>query len=106
MDHEKISQVVENAVLSAFQENQDYVTKGLAEGLDWADGWEKTLSRAVFNAVHVSTRLSVQMALTILYETGVLEYKHNIYIFISFSYYNIVSCFPQFTLSTTITSTF
>lgn len=73
MDHEKISQVVENAVLSAFQENQDYVTKGLAEGLDWADGWEKTLSRAVFNAVHVSTRPSVQMALTILYETGVLE---------------------------------
>jgi len=77
MDHEKISQVVEDAVLSAFKENQEYVTRGLAEGLDWEDGWEKTLSLALFNAVHVSTRLSVQMTLTILYETGVLEPSEN-----------------------------
>lgn len=72
MDHEKISQIVEDAVLSAFRENQEYISKTLAEGLDWENGWEKTLSLAVFNAVHVSTRLSVQMALSILYETGVL----------------------------------
>lgn len=72
MDHEKISQIVEDAVLSAFKENQEYITRTLAEGLDWEDGWEKTLSRAVFNAIHVSTRLSVQMTLSILYETGVL----------------------------------
>lgn len=51
---------------------------GIAEGIDWADGWEKALSRAAFNVVHISTRLSVQMALTILYETGVLEPPENI----------------------------
>ncbi len=78
MDHEKISQVVEDAVLSAFKENQEYVTQGLADGLNWEAGWEKTLSRALFNAVHVSTRLSVQMTLTILYETGVLSPPENI----------------------------
>lgn len=78
MDHEKISQMVEDAVLSAFRDNQEYVTRGLAEGLDWEDGWQKTISQAVFNAVHVSTRLSVQMTLTILYETGVLVPPENI----------------------------
>lgn len=73
MDQEQLSKIVEQAVLEALSDNSDFVSQTLADGVDWSDGWEKSLSKAVANSVIVSTRLSVQIVLTLLLENGALK---------------------------------
>lgn len=77
MDYERISQLMEEITTSALKQSQDYVTQGLASGLDWDDGWEKPLSLAVFNAVKVSVRLSIQLVFTMLIQENILELKQD-----------------------------
>lgn len=70
LDQEKLSQMVEQVVFAALRENQEFLTNGLARNLDFGAKWENTLSQAVMNAVTVSTRLSVQIVMSLLIETG------------------------------------
>lgn len=73
MNQEQLSEMIEKAVLGVLSDNQDFVSQTLADGIDWSDGWEKCISRAVANSVIASTRLSVQIMLTLLQENGVLR---------------------------------
>jgi len=73
MEQEQLSQLVEKIVLATFSDNKEFITKELANNLDWADGWERTISQAVMNAVSVSTRLTVQLMLTLLTQSGAFE---------------------------------
>lgn len=72
MDQEQLSKMIEQTVLGVLYDNRDFVTESLADGIDWGDGWEKCISKAVSNSVIVSTRLSIQTVLTLLLENGTL----------------------------------
>lgn len=78
MDQEQLNQLVEKIVLAKFHENEELVAKGLAKDLDWENGWERTISQAVANAVIVSTRLSVQTILDLLLGTGAFKVSEEI----------------------------
>lgn len=73
MDKEQLSQLVEKIVWASFSENSELVATGLAKDLDWEDGWERTISKVATNAVTVSARLSVQIILDILIQTGLFK---------------------------------
>jgi len=73
MDQEQLSQLAEKIVLSTIADNEEFVTLGLSKSLDWDDGWEHTISRAVMNAVTVSTKLSIQIMLDLLLKTGLFK---------------------------------
>lgn len=77
MNQEQLSKVIEKAVLGALSDNQDFVSQTLTDGIDWSDGWEKCISQAVANAVIASTRMSVQIILTLLLENGTLRISEN-----------------------------
>ena len=78
MDQEQLSQLVEKIVLASLADNEEFVANGLAKKLDWANGWERTISQAVMNAVKVSTKLSVQIMLQLLLETGLFNVSEEI----------------------------
>lgn len=73
MNQEKLSEIVARNVCRALEQNKNFVTSSIADGVNWDDGWEKAASQMVINSVNVSMRLSVQMVMTILYDTGVLK---------------------------------
>lgn len=73
MDNELFNSIIEKAVAGAILHNSEFIETELANGLDYGDGWEKVLARAVCNAVKVSTRLSFQMVIEFLIQDGVLE---------------------------------
>lgn len=73
MNQEQLSKMVEKIVSEALQQNLDFISNGIAANVNWADGPEKASAQMAVNAVDVSMKLSVQMILTILYQTGVLE---------------------------------
>lgn len=78
MDQEQLSQLVEKIVQVAFAENEEFIAKGLANNLDWQDGWERTIGQAVTNTVAVSTKLSVQIVLDLLLKTGIFKISEEV----------------------------
>ncbi len=73
MNQEQLSDIVEKIVMQELIKNQELITSGLARNLDWDDGWERTISQAVMNAVTVSTRISVQIILGIIASSGIFK---------------------------------
>ncbi len=73
MNQEGLSDIVEKIVVQELAANYEFISAGLAQDLDWDEGWEQTISRAMINAVKVSTRVSVQTILEIFASIGILK---------------------------------
>lgn len=75
----KLSEIIAEQVSKSLLDNQDAITQGLADGLDWNDGWENSVSKLSINTLRLATRLSVQMTMTMLAEMGILTFTSEAY---------------------------
>lgn len=78
MDQKELQDLSEKIVQAVFLENGDQIVKGLAQGLSWDDGWERTITQAAYNATVVATTRSVQIVLDLLLKTGLFTISEEV----------------------------
>lgn len=61
-------------IISAMKSNSsDAVAKMLANGVDWADGWERVSAQLSYNAFETATAVAIEIVISILAEQGVID---------------------------------
>lgn len=73
MGQDQLGKIIEELVTDCFADNIEFVSQELANGLDWDEDFEITLSKSMVKAVRVSTRMAVQITISLLVDLGVLR---------------------------------
>ncbi|NBK92199.1 hypothetical protein D5278_09490 [bacterium 1XD21-13] len=67
------AKALKNAIDEQFAEKKDVFLEEIMEGCEYTDSAEKIYSKMIFNAVRISTRLSVGIVIDMMTEFGLME---------------------------------